>query len=63
MIKETRIISQKEVKIEGMSALVRQWSWGGIIAELVIFQNDDVLIILPPFAQLLVISLLQQEAL
>jgi hypothetical protein len=44
MIKDTLInfISQKEVQIEGMSALLRQWSWGGIIAELVIFQNDDV---------------------
>jgi len=40
--KDTRIIKQKEVIINGISALNQHWSWDGILADSLIFHSDDV---------------------
>ena len=39
---DTRIIRQKEVKIDTIPALIQKWAWEGIVAESAIFQDEDV---------------------
>lgn len=39
---DTRIINQHGVEVEGIPALIQQWSWEGFIAESIIFLNADV---------------------
>ena len=39
---DTRVLSQKVVSISGISALYQKWSWEGIRAESLIFEEVDV---------------------
>ena len=40
--KDTRIIDQNEIIINGIPALKQHWSWDGIIADSLIFNSKDV---------------------
>ncbi len=39
---ETRIIRQEEIKIDGIPALFQEWQWESILAESMIFRDEDV---------------------
>ena len=39
---DTKIILEKEAKLGEYEVLYQKWSWGGIVAESIIFSNEDV---------------------
>ncbi len=39
---DTKIIHQKEIEINNIPSLYQQWSWDGLIAESIIFHDQDV---------------------
>jgi hypothetical protein len=38
----TRITSQKELKLGDFTVLYQKWSWDGVKAESIIFDNNDI---------------------
>ncbi len=39
---DTRIKQEEIIEVGGIPALYQQWSWEGLIAESIIFYNEDV---------------------